>query len=157
MHTEIQKALLPNPTTIVHWKKNHLGAKRQLFSHIGRKINWISNSFSRTYYYPTTTVFYTSQSTIRDKKGHHTNTPLSPFRRPVFFSYFIADCILYWDTISPHPKALLYGVSHIFPLSSAITFWDPHLGGRGPCKQLPLLSIWPKRSFWRAEQKKWKP
>ena len=89
-----QKALLPNPTTIVHWKKNHLGAKRQLFSHIGRKINWISNSFSRTYY-PTTTVFYTSQSTIRDKKGHHTNTPLSPFRRPVFFSYFIADCILY--------------------------------------------------------------
>ena len=46
-----QKALLPNPTTIVHWKKNHLGAKRQLFSHIGRKINWISNSFSRTYHH----------------------------------------------------------------------------------------------------------
>ena len=69
-----KKALLPNPTTIVHWKRNHLGAKRQLFSHIGRKINWISNSFSRSIEYSCSVVL-----NLRDKKGHHTNT-LSPFR-----------------------------------------------------------------------------
>ena len=96
MHTEIQKALLPNPTTIVHWKKNHLGAKRQLFSHIGRKINWISNSFSRTYYYPTT---YFSIYYKRETKKVIILIHLLSKERPVFSSPTLLQTVFYTETL----------------------------------------------------------
>ena len=134
MHTEIQKALLPNPTTIVHWKKNHLGAKRQLFSHIGRKINWISNSFSRTYYYPTT---YFSIYYKRETKKVIILIHLLSKERPVFSSPTLLQTVFYTETLLVRTlRMFFFMVSLIFcsPFSSAITFWDPHLGGRGPCK-----------------------
>ena len=134
MHTEIQKALLPNPTTIVHWKKNHLGAKRQLFSHIGRKINWISNSFSRTYYYPNT---YFSIYYKRETKKVIILIHLLSKERPVFSSPTLLQTVFYTETLLVRTlRMFFFMVSLIFcsPFSSAITFWDPHLGGRGPCK-----------------------
>ena len=157
MHTEIQKALLPNPTTIVHWKKNHLGAKRQLFSHIGRKINWISNSFSRTYYYPTT---YFSIYYKRETKKVIILIHLLSKERPVFSSPTLLQTVFYTETLLVRTlRMFFFMVSLIFcspfllPLLFGILIW---VGGVLARLQ-PLLSIWPKRSFWRAEQKKWKP
>ena len=125
MHTEIQKALLPNPTTIVHWKKNHLGAKRQLFSHIGRKINWISNSFSRTYYYPNT---YFSIYYKRETKKVIILIHLLSKERPVFSSPTLLQTVFYTETLLVRTLRLFFMVFLIFspfllPLLFGILIW----------------------------------